>query len=143
MPIPALRPDGYLPDGIHGCTKEELLERSGGGNARRKRLGARIKHWLDLGRAVGARRLLVDGSFITSKREPADVDAVIQLTAEFAHAMQQGDEAALELFEIITTRQPEELFAAEDDQDWERWAGFFSRTREPDGRRKGLLEVAL
>lgn len=33
--------------------------------------------------------------------------------------------------------------AAEDRQDWEEWIAFFSRTREPDGRRKGVVEVEL
>jgi hypothetical protein len=87
--------------------------------------------------------LLVDGSFVTSKAEPADVDAVVQLSGGFSRLMQEGNEAAMELFEILATRQPEELFAAEDDADWVRWVDFFSRTRERDGRRKGLLEVAL
>ena len=39
--------------------------------------------------------------------------------------------------------QPEEIFAAEDGEDWEAWVAFFSRTRELDSRRKGLVEVEL
>ncbi len=39
--------------------------------------------------------------------------------------------------------QPEELFPAEDEDDWDEWLDFFSRTREPDGRRKGLVEIEL
>ncbi len=44
---------------------------------------------------------------------------------------------------MILTRRPEELFAAEDETDWNEWTAFFSRTREADGRRKGLVEVIL
>lgn len=40
-------------------------------------------------------------------------------------------------------RRPEELFAAEDEEDWNAWIDFFSRTREADGRRKGIVEVEL
>jgi hypothetical protein len=35
------------------------------------------------------------------------------------------------------------LFAAEDEADWLNWIEFFTRTREPDGRRKGVVAVVL
>jgi hypothetical protein len=44
---------------------------------------------------------------------------------------------------MLRTREPKELFAAEDEEDWWEWFGFFSRTREANGRYKGLIEVAL
>jgi len=55
----------------------------------------------------------------------------------------RGNIEAIELEMMLLTRQPEEIFAAEDRQDWEEWIEVFSRTREPDGRRKGLVEVEL
>jgi hypothetical protein len=55
----------------------------------------------------------------------------------------QGFEAAVELEEMFVTRQPEELFPAEDEAVWQGWCDFFSRTRELDGRRKGLVEIQL
>jgi hypothetical protein len=30
-----------------------------------------------------------------------------------------------------------------DEADWKEWVEFFRRTREADGRRKGLVEIAL
>ncbi|ETX07863.1 MAG: hypothetical protein ETSY2_08750 [Candidatus Entotheonella gemina] len=44
---------------------------------------------------------------------------------------------------MLLTRRPEELFAAKDEIDWEAWVAFFNRTREADGRRKGLVEIVL
>ncbi len=44
---------------------------------------------------------------------------------------------------MLTTRQPQELLAAQDDADWLEWVEFFARTRESDGRRKGVVEVML
>jgi hypothetical protein len=44
---------------------------------------------------------------------------------------------------MLLTRRPEEIFAAEDEADWDEWVEFFSRTRESDGRRKGLVEIRL
>lgn len=86
---------------------------------------------------------MIDGSFVTAKLEPNDLDAVIFLPNNFQAQVQEGIEPALELEEMLLTRRPEELFAAEDDTDWNEWIEFFSRTREADGRRKGLVEVEL
>ena len=49
----------------------------------------------------------------------------------------------LELEEMLLTRRPEEIFAAEDEADWAEWVAFFSLTREQDRRRKGLVEMPL
>lgn len=75
--------------------------------------------------------------------EPNDIDAVVLLATDFEAQIARGFEPALELEEMLLTRQPEEIFAAEDEVDWNEWIDFFSRTREADGRRKGLVEVAL
>jgi hypothetical protein len=61
----------------------------------------------------------------------------------FSEQVEQGVEAALELEAMFLTRQPEELFPAESEAVWQGWCRFFSRTREPDRRRKGLVEVVL
>jgi hypothetical protein len=86
---------------------------------------------------------LIDGSFVTAKAEPDDIDAVVLLPVDFREQLGRSDPLAMELEEMLLTRRPEELFAAEDAADWNDWVEFFSRTREPDGRRKGLVEVNL
>ena len=50
---------------------------------------------------------------------------------------------ALELEAMLLTRRPEEIFAAEDETDWQEWVDFFRQTREPDRRCKGLVEIRL
>jgi len=75
--------------------------------------------------------------------EPYDLDAVVLLPADFEHQIDQGIESALELEEMPLTRRPEEIFAAEDESDWEEWVEFFGPTREADCRRKGLVEIRL
>ena len=115
----------------------------GSQNRRRRLLMVRLRRWIELGRAVGALRLLVDGSFITAKTESGDVDAVMLLPSDFAKHLEQGIGAVLELEEMFLTRQPEEIFAAEDEEDFQSWCEFFSRTREADGRCKGLVEILL
>ena len=84
---------------------------------------------------------MIDGSFNTAKQDPNEVDAVILLPDNFHKLLNQGIESALELDQMLLTRQPAEIFAAEGEQDWMEWIEFFSRTREPDNRRKGLVEL--
>jgi hypothetical protein len=86
---------------------------------------------------------LIDGSFVTAKGEPNDIDAVILLPENYDRQIEDGIEVALELEEMLLTRRPEEIFAAEDEADWNDWIEFFSRTREADERRKGLVEIVL
>lgn len=143
LSIPAFRNDGYLPTGLYLASEAEVLFRFGTASRRRRSLALRLRRWLDLVRQVGARRLLVDGSFVTAKHDPNDIDAVVLLSTDFELQIEKGFEPALEVEEMLFTRQPEELFAAEDEVDWNEWIEFFSRTREADGRRKGLVEVAL
>ena len=66
---------------------------------------------------------------------PDSSDIDVQLDA--------GNLDAVALRRMFFTRQPKELFAAEDEEDWWGWFEFFSRTRQASGRRKGLIEVAL
>ncbi len=103
----------------------------------------RVRRWIDLARQTEVRRLFIDGSYVTSKPNPGDVDAVALLPVNFDEQIASEDEAATELEHMLLTRQPEELFGADDEQEWDEWIEFFSRTRESDGRRKGLVEVEL
>lgn len=141
--IPPFRTDGYLPEGLFLATEAQVTFRFGASTRRRRRLILRVRHWIDLSRQVNARRLLIDGSFVTAKEDPHDVDAVVLLPLDFERQIEQGLAPALELEEMLLTRRPEEIFAAEDETDWDDWVDFFSRTREADGRRKGLVEVEL
>jgi hypothetical protein len=141
--IPPFRADGYLPNGLHPASEAEVTFRFGAPTLRRRRLTLRLRRWIDLARQVRARRLLVDGSFVTAKDEPNDIDAVILLPKDFQEQLARQSEPALELEDMIMTRRPEEIFAAEDEIDWNEWVEFFGRTREFDRRRKGLVEIEL
>ncbi len=141
--IPRFRTDGYLPEGLYRATEAEVTFRFGASTRRRRRLILRVRRWIELSRDVGAIRLLIDGSFVTAKDEPNDVDAVVLLPTDFERQVDQGFEPAVELEEMLLSHRPEEIFAAEDETDWDEWRGFFGRTREADGRRKGLVEIEL
>ena len=141
--IPNFRDDGCLPEGLHMATEAEVTFRFGSRTPRRRRLILRLRRWLELSRLTHAKRFLVDGSFVTAEEEPNDIDAVVLLADDFQQQVSDGLDAAWELEEMLLTRRPEEIFAAEDARDWNDWVEFFSRTRQADGRRKGLLEIQL
>ena len=141
--IPTFRPDGYLPEGLYPATLAEITFRFGTSSRRRRFLTLRLRRWVELARATGVSRMFVDGSFVTSKQDPNDIDAVVLLSDDFRNQILNESDHALELEDMLLTRQPEELFAAEDARDWEEWLEFFSRTRELDERRKGLVELIL
>ena len=141
--VPTFRPDGYLPEGVHSASEAEVTFRFGSDGAQRRRLVVRVRRWIELARQVRAPRLLIDGSFVTAKPDPNDVDAVVLLPRDFLRQVESGADAALELEQMLLTRHPQEIFAAEDEADRLEWVGFFSRTRETDGRRKGVAEVLL
>jgi hypothetical protein len=142
VPIPAFRRDGYLPEGLHGASEEEVVARFGQPSLRREYLLGRLRRWLERARAVGARRFFVNGSFVTEKAEPGDVDAVVWLPEDWDAQLGAGRPAAIELWEMIGSRQPEELFAALDAWEWDAWLDFFSSIRRST-RRKGVIEIWL
>ena len=81
--IPAFRPDGYLPVGLHDATETDVTFRFGSSTSRRRRLIFRFRRWLELARATRARRFLLDGSFVTGEPEPNDIDAVVLIADDF------------------------------------------------------------
>lgn len=137
---PVFDEEGYIWP-IQTCTEGEVRRWFGFNNCRVE-LFEKICNWIGLARAVKAKRLLLDGSFVTAKDEPGDVDAVVLLPEDFRDQLRDGNLEAGELDRMVCTGEPRELFAVEE-EDWWEWFVFFSRTREASGRRKGLIEVTL
>ena len=95
--IPDFREDGYLPEGLHLATEAEFIFRFGTSTNQRRRLALRLRRWIELSRSVAATRLFVDGSFVTAKPEPNDVDAVVWLAEDFIDRLSRCDIEAIEL----------------------------------------------
>lgn len=96
--IPEFRDDGYLPEGLHCATEAEVTFRFGKESARRQRLVLRLRRWIELARSIAAPRFFVDGSFVTSKLEPNDIDAVIWLPDNFTSLVSSYQLEAIELY---------------------------------------------
>ena len=84
--IPDFTADGLLPQGVHPATLEEVLERFGG-NERRDELLYGLVEALRLLRAAGCQRVYINGSFVTSKERPNDVDVCWDIDGVDADAL--------------------------------------------------------
>jgi hypothetical protein len=87
--------------------------------------------------------MFVNGSFVTAKPEPGDVDVVIWLGNEFRELLLAKDAKALLLQQMLLKRQPEEAFGVSDQAGWDVWFEFFSTFKQDPKQRKGLIEVQL
>jgi len=132
--IPAFNDDGYLPPGIHPVTLEELAARFGQESELRQ-VQMESLHWLvDLARRAGVQRLVVNGSFVTDKWEPNDVDCVLLIGPDFPRdaAAQAELSAGLPFINMELVRQEAFQEFTED---------IFANDRELVA--KGLIEVIL
>jgi len=87
--IPAFNDEGYLPPGLHRATVEEIRARFGRESELRRVQMESLRWMVELARRAGVQRIVVNGSFVTDKLEPNDVDCVLLVGTGFPH-----DEAA-------------------------------------------------
>ena len=90
MPIPSLDIHGLLPHGVHDCTLSEI-DAAFGWNPHRKNLFQDFKSFL-FGeiRPVFSEPVYCDGSFVTDKEQPADIDVILDLRAASDDIQWQG-----------------------------------------------------
>jgi hypothetical protein len=133
--LPPLDDHGNLPAGIHRCTIDELAARFGTGSEERTTEMSELRQFIEAAKQAGVRRVMINGSFVTGKLAPNDVDVVILPGPNYPgqNADLDNDELVWPFLQI--------LFAA-DDTDFEAWATKqFSTDRK--GRHKGVVEVIL
>lgn len=78
MTLPAFDPNGDLPIGIHPASLSELGERFGQQNRTREIVFGRLERIARIAKRTGhLARMIVYGSFVTTKPEPNDVDVFL------------------------------------------------------------------
>ncbi len=148
MPIPALNANGLLPAGAYDCTLPEVRARFAefSGSDHRVRLFTRLEELALAMRSSGLfEALIIDGSFVTAKPAPNDIDLVAVLRPghdfECDLPMSQYTLVSRTLlrrrfgFDVIVAEQESQLYRT--------YVEFFSRVREAPEMRKGLLRLYL
>lgn len=148
MPIPALNTDGFLPPWVYDCTVAEVRECFGRfqGSDHRSRLFERLEElFLAMQRSGLFEALLVDGSFVTAKSAPDDIDLVAVLRPEhnFEHDLPMSEYALLSRA-ILRRRFGFDVVIAERDSNlYKTYVEFFSGVRDNPDVKKGILRLSL
>jgi hypothetical protein len=81
--IPEFDENGNLPPGIHAASIEEIHDRFGRQSEIRSVQFESLVWMIELVKLAGGSRIIVNGSFVTAKSEPNDVDCAILTSADF------------------------------------------------------------
>lgn len=148
MAIPTLNADGILPEGIHACGLDEIKARFGSfqGSDRRPQLFAKLEELIgELRKSSLIVALVVNGSFVTAKAAPNDVDVLIVLGKghDWRADLAPGDYALLSRshfqkrfgFDVLVAEDGSELY-------W-KYVRFYSQSRELPEATKGVLRIEL
>jgi hypothetical protein len=148
MPIPELNDQGLLPIGVHDASLSEVLHRFGRfrGTDRREVLGRRLAAFIEDARETGlVAWVIVDGSFVTAKAEPGDIDLVVVLR----RGVSLGTAFRPDQYNVVSARRVRSrhgfdvLYAIEGSEGPARAIEFFAQVAGEAGLSKGMVRVAI
>ena len=145
LPLPSFTESGDLPSGVHRVALDEVGERFGSGTAQRRRVYLRLERLYSLARSTGhLSRMIVFGSFVTTKADPNDVDIFLLMADSFDVSMATGETGLL--FDHLAA---EAHFGAsvfwlrrQAALDGEQAAVEYWQVKR-DGQRRGIVEIDL
>jgi hypothetical protein len=148
MALPEFRDDGWLPEGHHTCSWEEIIEKFGDHTgSRRERVLHGLLDWRDRAREKGVSGWLVlNGSFVSAKENPNDFDTIFVFDDEALELMEND----VETKRLLDYSSCKSLgfdmlgFSATLVREHPEWVPLdaFDRDKET-GKPKGVLEVVL
>jgi hypothetical protein len=146
--IPSSNSSGLLPKGIYQCTLDELRARFGSfqGSDIRLRLMQKLESFLQELRSAGiVRALIVDGSFVTTKMAPNDIDLLIVLPT--GHDFRA--DLPLAQYKVVDSRRVKRVYGLdvfvveEGSADYAALIQLFHRVRLQPRLTKGILRIEL
>lgn len=140
MPIPVLQPSGILPPGEHLATLAEVRASFGTSSARRADLFGKLNAFVADVTALNAfDYVLVDGSFVTDKPAPGDIDAVLKLkTTTPAVIAAICSPAGALVIDQHTVKAKYEVHLFIDPPGPSAWSSFFQLMRPAEAISRGL-----
>src|SRR5919109_1209681 len=127
--IPSFDQNGNLPEGIHDCTVDEAAERFGSFQQaihRRQLWDSFLEFMREVIDSGLVDAILVDGSFVTAKAEPNDIDLVLVVSANHDFAADLKPSA----YNVFSKRRVNRRFgfdllvARADSEEYNRYLGF-------------------
>lgn len=138
--IPKFNKYGYLSKGIHKAMLNEIEKRFGSHSQRRRELFERFKSLVQLlcKHKDKIEKFLLDGSFVTAKEVPEDLDCILIVKDEFDFDSSEAKQllAAEKLFKAHLF-----TFLENDGVRYRKLIDFFGHDRER--KTKGLVEVII
>ena len=149
MPIPSLTAGGELPPGVHSATLKEVEAVFGLNNDRRQLLMKGLKGALDLLKAGKVSKVFIDGSFVSDKDEPNDVDGCWSRVGAVASKLDSRFWDFADVTDMRAKRQSLkqdfgiDFYMAEsiESGSGKHFPEFFQTNR--DGQAKGIIEVSI
>jgi hypothetical protein len=143
-----LNPDGLLPEGLHDLTLDAIGDLFGrtGGNDRRFRLFEQLRSYVNEVKSVeGVEYLIVDGSFVTSKEEPGDIDMILVLRSGRAlnANWRPADYNLISRRRVRRRYEFDLLVARADGDELSNYVELFSQVRGVPDARKGSVRLRL
>ena len=143
--LPELNSDGNLPEGIHLATEEEVFLRFATTSARRQWLGEQLRNLLSLAKSTGQlSRVILWGSFVTSKEVPNDLDVLLVMAADFSlEALPEYCRVAFDHVQARLSFHADVFWtkASIDMQALQLWLDTYQTGK--DFKRKGIVEVIV
>jgi hypothetical protein len=146
MSIPELNENGLLPTGVHEAAMDEVRERFG----RFQRTDQRASLFLKLSQLLAEVRstgliaaVIVNGSFVTAKDEPSDIDLILVLRQDhdFGADLKPFQYNVLSKRRVRARFRFDSLVARESSAEYAQYVNFFQEVKGRPGSRKGVLKV--
>jgi len=144
MTIPDLESD-YMPPGVHDCTIDEIKEELAT-NTTREKLVTNLEKYMEKLKNIGIScHIIVDGSFVTSKPKPNDMDILMVFEDEDdIHAPITDLEWNLFNKSYVIDEFRLHIFGVFKDQEsYDNMIELFSGVREDPDLEKGLLRLEI
>lgn len=148
MPIPPLSVQGFLPPGVHEATLEEVEERYGRfrSNEKRVELFAKLRRYItELATWGNVQEVLIDGSFVSSKESPNDIDLIVVYKADFDISA----EVSPSEYNCLKSSRVRAIFGFDvfavlaRDLTYQKMTAFFGQDTRQLGLSKGLIRMTL
>jgi len=148
MPIPNFDENGFLPEGIHDCSLDEIVDRFGifQTTDHRYRLCEQLQEFLTEIRSTNfVVAVIINGSFTTSKHVPNDVDLIVVLSKDhdFNAELRPFEYNVLSRRRVRKRYSFDVLVARDNSIEYREYSDYFQQVRGQPENRKGVLRVQL